>query len=174
MVFLSACGGGSSSGFITPPGLTTFDGTWSEGCDFNQSSGEADLDFVTIDGAIATFNRQTYDNDSCTGTPTDTASTSFRMIYPGSIALSDCFNGEKINATLIFPITINDVSLSEDEFNALSSLNQAQLSFVTNFDLLCTNQEKTILYSGDESTGSGISDATRPTSADLSSGLDRV
>ena len=169
-LFLVGCGGGSDSGSSS---FSTFNGTWSNGCEYDQDFGESDLITVTINGSSATVEGLTYENDNCSGTPSSSGSAPFNLSYQGSIALSDCYNGQKINATLEFPVVVNGTTYTETIFNALPDEVKDGIGLSADYDLLCTNQAGTILYGGDDETGDGTSDATRPTSADLTEGLNK-
>ena len=172
VLLLSGCGGGSTD-FGPTEGIHTFDGSWSNGCEYDQFSGTGDDFTLEIDGSSATLSGVIYETSDCTGAPIGSVSAPFSISYPGVIVLSDCYNGHKVDVNLEFPITVDGVEYSEAEYAALPADEQG-LEISGEYDLLCTNQAGTILYSGDEATGDGTSDATRPTSADLTYGLTKV
>lgn len=176
VLLLSGCGGESYAPNLNwddGTTITTFDGTWSNGCEYDQFFGTGDILTLEINGPSATISLATYGTDDCSGDPTGSASAPFNISYPGEIVLSDCYNGEKINASLDFPITLDGVPLTEEQYAALP-VDEQVIEIGMAYDLFCTNQEGTILYTGDETTGDGTSDATRPTSADLTSGINKV
>ncbi|MEH6457458.1 MAG: hypothetical protein V7749_14100 [Cocleimonas sp.] len=174
VLLLSGCGG-SDGNDITSAGLNTFNGSWSNGCE--DFFGEGLFPSITINGSIGTVTVDTYENSDCSGLAATSDSQDFNISYVGGIALSDCFNGQKVDVSVIFPVTIDGVTYTEAEYNALTQEEQDALDgfqLTSSYDLLCTNQAGTTLYSGDETTGDGSSDATRPTSADLANGINKV
>jgi len=189
--------------------LNTFDGKWSTGCDADALGLEfgegiltegnigvaAGIGIFTISGLDLSVDIETYDNNACIGAPIEAISVPFDVTYAGEAVLSDCFNGEKVNLTPTFPITINGVSFSLNEFveefqGADDDVSLLELDSLTRFTLLCTNEESTALFLGaddvftdldgdgdvddDDDDLLGTSDDTRPTNADLSEGLFRI
>ncbi len=169
---LSGCGGGSTD-FSPTKEIHTFDGLWSYGCEYDQFSGTGDDFTLEIDGSSAILSGVIYETSDCSGAPIGSVYAPFSISYQGVIVLSDCYNGQKVDVNLEFPITVDGVEYSEAEYAALPA-DEQDLEISGGYDLLCTNQAGTILYSGDEATGDGTSELTRPTSADLTSGINKV
>lgn len=172
VLLLSGCGGSDGEDF-TSAGLNTFNGSWSNGCEIDPDTGTGDTGTITINGSDASAEVSFYSNSTCTGTPLGSGTVNFNISYTGEIALSDCFNGQKVEPTLLFPLIVNGATITEAQYNALPA-DDRDVDIISAFDLLCTNEAGTILYSGDTATGDGSSDATRPTSADLTEGINKV
>lgn len=173
-LLLIGCGGDSAfdgsdndDGDDSSTTVTAFDGTWSEGCLYDYDFLESDLSTVVINGTSGSVTIETYSTPDCTESPVRTETVPYTFTYQGDEALSDCYNGQKVDVTPAFPITINGNSYTEEEHDALPSDQQSYLALETEYDLFCTNEAATIFYTGDAETGDGTSDSTRPTSADL-------
>lgn len=176
VLFLSGCG--SDSNFDKSDGsdddnttVSTFNGSWSDGCSYDYNTLESDTVTVTIDGTSATVSKDTHASDDCSGSTTRTEAVSYSYTYQDEVTLSTCYNGQNIDIVPQFPITINSTSYTQVEHAALSSTKQTTLPLTTSYDLLCTDQHGTILYTGDDATGNGTTSALRPTTADIANGL---
>ena len=176
LLVLSGCGGDESdfAGGNSVSSISSFDGTWSNGCQFNQTTGIAEDLSLTISGNTANIDVNTYETSDCSDIANGTISSQFDLTYPGQIALSDCLNAQQVDSTIQFPIIFNDVEFSEDQFNALPASTRDDFSPLQNFDLMCVNSEGTMLFLGDTTSGQGTTDSTRPTRAALSLGINRI
>ena len=163
VLLLSGCGGGGSTADYT---LDT--GTWSDGC---ESFGIGSIvGAIDINGSSGIFSVDEYDNETCTGTPTNTFTAPLAFSYPGEISIEGYYNCQKIDLSIQYPVLIDGIEYDENQYALLSEDDQP-IEAIDVYDILCTNEAGTILYSGDETTGDGTSDATRPTSIDSDSGL---
>jgi len=181
VLFLSGCGG-SDSNFDTSGDndndddttVSTFNGTWSEGCFYDNNTLESDFISVTINDASSTVSKEFYGSIDCSGSSIRSETVSYNYTYQGDISLSNCYNGQNVDIIPQFPITINSTSYTEAEHAALSSAKQSTLPLATSYDLLCTDQFGTVLYTGDETTGNGTTSTLRPTEADITNGLSKL
>ena len=99
------------------------------------------------------------------------ASLNISLSYPSTHTSSVCSNAVKVNGAVNYPINVlvegqTDPLIIENEFS-LNSLGFFEEDFLVAFDLMCTNNAGTILYSGlvtNENNGSTVS--KRPQSID--------
>jgi len=175
-LMLIGCGGDEADfagGETTTSSVNSFDGTWSQGCQYDQISGIAELSTLEIKESSAILNRSTFNNDSCSDRSTSSSSLTLTMTYPGQLALNDCINTQNVNTSINYPVIINDVEFSEDQFNALPSLERQNIRIIAAYDLLCVNQNASLLYTGEKSSRPGTSANNRPNSANITAGLNR-
>lgn len=175
LFILSGCGGDSGfSGGTNTATVSSFDGTWSNGCKYNQLTGIAENSSITISGNASSIDIKTYENSNCSGIASNKQSSRFNLTYPGQIALNNCFNAQKVNSTILFPISFNEIEFSEEQFNALPASIREEFSPILRFDLMCVNRTGTLLFLGDSFSGQGTTDNNRPTRAALSAGINKI
>jgi len=156
LISLVGCGGGDSSGdedvfeegeeeVVFDEEVTIYDGTWLGRCNIDVFGGSSDqLRF--IDGENLTTITYEYSSNDCTG---DVIGLTYGEFVP--TASSVCSNTQEID--------FFEEAYFEDGVEQFDD-------FFDYYDLICISFDQSVLYFGDYDTGSGESEATRPSFID--------
>ena len=166
-LILNGCGGGGAD-FIDISALKV--GTWSNGCQSDLDFGDSSLGELDFNNTSGTVYSADYDSINCSGTA-ETSTVDFTISYPGEVSVPGYYNCQKVNFSIQYPVYINGTTYDENQYALLAEEDQP-LDVNDIYDIVCTNEAGTVLYFGDEETGDGTSDATRPTSIDALFSID--
>lgn len=169
---LTACGGSSAS-FDASSENARYNGSWGGICEYDAFFQEADLVILNIDGTTATVDIETYPTSDCSGAPDFEGQIVYGIDFVGTQAPSSavCSVDDLVNVT-VNAISIDGIAFTQAEIDA--ALNDPDYDGFPAYALFCVDDAGTNIYSYDETTGDGTSEATRPTAIDPLDPISRI
>ena len=169
---LSACGGGGGDG-SEGTANARYNGNWGGVCDYDADFEEAEEITLSINGTKAIVSYAAYPTSNCSGSVSDSAEVEYVFDFIGTQNPSTgiCAVDDKVNAKII-SAKINDLRLTGEQINDLIAEEAGDIGF-PEFLLFCVSPDGDFLYSYDDESGDGSTEANRPTQIDVNDFIKR-